>query len=179
MRVNTSIAIFIAGALAFVAGPAAANTITFIPGTYYLAENYGATPDHTLVITVSNGVADFTLIGDDPSETASLPDVATPSSGGADDPTFLSTAASANWDTNTYPYLVFYSTADQGGLEAYGDSDIFNLYQSDEGPGQVYSVAPEPAAWALMLAGLFTLGAVLRGRRRQVVFQSPASAVLP
>ncbi len=170
----------LAGALALggVGAAAAASTIIFNPGTYYLADSYQATPDHTLVITVANGVADFTLIGDDPSETWSLPDVVTPYGGGPNDPTFLSTAVSPSWDPAVYPYLTFYANADQGGLEASDseDADLFNLYQSNDGPGQVFSVAPEPAAWALMLAGFAALGAVLRGRRRYVVFQSPAGA---
>jgi hypothetical protein len=53
----------VADGLAF--APAHAETVTFIPGTYYLAEDYLGTPVDTLVVSISGGVAYFSLSGED------------------------------------------------------------------------------------------------------------------
>ncbi len=159
--------------LALAAAPASA-TIIFNAGTYALAySDLGAAVD-TLTITVSGGVASFALSGED-TETWSLPDIATPDGGGPGNPFFDATAPSveANWDTETYPYLTFWSTTSFGGLTigsvAGGDTggeNLVDLFQSTLGTGQVYTYVPEPAAWALMLVGFAGLGAAVRSRRR-------------
>jgi hypothetical protein len=154
-------------------GAQAAETVTFIPGTYSLAETNLGSPVDTLVVTVSAGTASFVLSGAD-NATFTLPDSSTPTGGGGN-PYYLisSSGGSASWDTTSFPYLVFWSTPSDGGLTADAVSDDsgpsdFNLFQSTAGTGQVFTVSgvPEPAAWTMMLVGVGCVGAMARSSRR-------------
>ncbi len=156
------------------AASASAGTITFLAGTYDLSTSYLGDPTDTLVINVSGGVASFDL---DSSITWSLPDVATPDGdvfGGHNAPYFLASSVTApSWDTETYGYLTFWASSENGGMTigaqpgdgGGGGVNLVNLFQSSEGTGQVFAV-PEPATWALMLTGFAGLGAAMRARRR-------------
>ena len=173
-KFTTPIAVGALAVLALAAAPASAETIIFNAGTYELADTNLGTVADTLTISVSGGVASFALSGQD-DETWSLPDIATPDGGGPGNPFFDATTPSVtspSWDTGTYPYLTFWSTVSYGGLTIGGaagsDSgpNLVNLFQSTPGTGQVYTYVPEPAVWALMLAGFAGLGAAVRSRRR-------------
>ncbi len=59
----------------------AVEVVTFVPGTYYLAETDLGTAVDTLVVSVTAGTADFTLTGADDA-TFSVPDNSTPTGGG-------------------------------------------------------------------------------------------------
>jgi hypothetical protein len=61
--------------------------------------------------------------------------------------------------TDTSEYLTFQALV-RGGLPSYGN-EIRAV--------SVYSAAPEPAAWALMMVGVGGMGAALRTRRRKAV----------
>ncbi len=151
---------------------AQAATVTFNAGTYSLAASNLGDPVDTLTITVTSGTAFFKLVGQD-NETFSLPDVSAPDALPASSPAFNS-PADANWDTTTSPWVTFYPTVFWGGLSIGpspgGDvGDLVDLYQSTEGTGQVFtlSTVPEPADWAMMLAGLAGAGGALRLARRR------------
>ncbi len=162
-----------AALVAVSATSASATIVTFVPGTYYLAKISGDTPTDILTVTVTGGIANF-VIDDADFVTFSVPDNSTPEgvvlSGS---PYYASSSLpSTNYSATAYPYLSFYSTAVGGGLTIgteIGDtgSNRVNLFESNIGTGQVYTLSgvPEPAAWALMLTGFGLLGGALRGRR--------------
>jgi hypothetical protein len=171
------IAALAAAGLMACAASAQAATITFLAGTYYLSDAYRSAPTDTLVIGVSGGVASFDLDG---SVTWSLPDVVTPDGdavGGDFAPYFLAgSVTSPSWDTGTYGYLTFWGAVNDGGLtigaqpgDGGGEgNNLYNLFTSSEGPGQVFAI-PEPAVWAMMLTGFAGLGAALRTRRKPAI----------
>jgi hypothetical protein len=156
-------------------GNARAETIVFDPGTYYLADSYLGDPVDTLVVTVSGGVATFDLTGND-NWTFTVPSPSTPTGDYSGNPYYEAPAFTANWDTTTYPYLTFWYASSFGGLtagSAAGDGNaeeiyVFDLFQSSDGPGQVFSVVtPLPESWVMMLSGLAGLGFVAAYRRRK------------
>ncbi len=159
-------------------GGAGATVVTFDPGTYHLATTFPFdAPDDTLVVSVSAGVASFTLSGAE-SATFSVENDVAPSGFihyTADDPYYTGAAIlSASWDTSTEPYLIFFADNDAGGVAAssdtYGDPPLaFSTDESNSGIGQVFTLGasvPEPGAWAMILLGVAGVGAVLRGRPR-------------
>ena len=156
----------VADGLAF--APAHAETVTFIPGTYYLAEDYLGTPVDTLVVSISGGVAYFSLSGED-TATFAVQNNSTPTgddgNGDPGNPYFsVASIVSASWNAADYPYLTFWSTFDAGGVTAgtaTGDSgtNLFDIFQSTDGTGQVFTLSVrEPSTWALMLIGFAGLG---------------------
>jgi hypothetical protein len=155
-------------------GNARAETIVFDPGTYYLADSYFGDPVDILVVTVSGGVATFDLTGND-NWTFTVPSPSTPTGDYSGNPYYEAPAFTANWNTATYPYLTFWYASSFGGLTAgslagdgnEGETYVFDLFQSDTGPGQVFSVTPLPASWVMMLSGLAALGFVAAHRRRK------------
>jgi hypothetical protein len=156
------------GAMALAAPQvSAAQDVKFIAGTYHLAQSVFGPPSDTLDITVTGGMASFTLSGS-PNITWQLPDVVTPDVGGPLEIQFnASSVTSPSWDTVSYPFLFFFATGDSGGVAIGTDTNIYvNVYESTEGTGQVFAFVPEPAAWALMLVGFGGLGAALRSRRK-------------
>jgi hypothetical protein len=171
----------IAGLAIALAAPAArAETVNFIPGTYYLADGYLDVPVDTLVVTVGGGTASFTLSGAD-TATFTVPDGVTPTGedlAGYGAPYYYipTSGVTASWDTSAYPYLTFWSNFEDGGLTAGsvpGDLgfNYIDLFESDVGSGQVFTVSgiPEPATWATMLVGLGAVGALSRRRRAVAV----------
>jgi len=163
-------AMCVAGCLGAASNAAAVDTVTFIPGTYDLAETYLGAPVDTLVVTVSGGVADFTLSGAD-NATFSVPnDTAPDSFVFGDDPVYSTSIISESWDTTTYPFLTFWTNGGDGGVTVGsipGDegTNLFNTFQSTEGSGQVFTATPEPASWALLIAGFAGMGAAVRRSR--------------
>jgi hypothetical protein len=165
-----------AGAVAAAGTPGA---IRFLPGVYelddYVPNAPVGPPTDTLTVTVSGGVAHFTLTGTD-SATFSVPDPSTPTGTDIDDDGlfnpyyFIPTSAiSASWDTTAYPWLTFWSAGIGGGVTAGsipGDfgSNLFDTSGSTIGPSQVFAV-PEPTTWALLVTGLAGFGGVARARR--------------
>lgn len=155
----------------------ASSTVTFNPGTYYLAYTDFGSPVDTLVVSISGGNADFTLSGSD-NETFtvpnnSVPDLVLPGPNPVYD---VSSLPSYSWDSSAYPYLTFYTNSNGGGMTIGSQpsdvgSNLVNLFQSSDGTGQVFSISgvPEPATWLMMLAGLGLAGAALRSRRRLAV----------
>jgi hypothetical protein len=164
--------------LAVALAPQAAQAeVTFVPGTYELANfNLGPVVD-TLVVTVSGGVADFTATGEI-NATFSVPEDISPTGGTASYYFYYdipATPVTASWDTTSYPYLSFWSSTYEGGVTAGaipGDDgpNYFDLFQSTPGTAQLFAGAPEPATWALLVLGLLGLGATLRASRRRLSF---------
>lgn len=159
-------------ALMGLAGPAAATEIVhFTPGTYLLSNHNLDAPVDTLVVTVSGGIANFTLTGAD-SAMFSVPDASIPTqlTSGRDPLYSIPTSGiTASWDTTAFPILTFFSTADEGGLEVTSATmTLIDLFQSTQGTGQVFTLtdAPEPMTLALFGAGL--AGAAAFGRRRKM-----------
>jgi hypothetical protein len=169
----------ICGAVVGTSG-ASAQTIRFVPGTYYL-EDYIENapigpPTDTLVVTVAGGVASFVLTGTD-TATFSVPDDSTPTGTDIDgdgvfDPYYLIPGSSitTSWDATTYDYLTFWSASIGGGVTAGsipGDfgTNVFDTSGSNVGPGQVFAI-PEPSTWAMLLEGFALAGALARARRR-------------
>ena len=161
--------------MSLIGGTAQADTVTFIPGTYYLAESNLGTSVDTLVVSISGGVADFTLTGTD-NATFTVPNLATPLGlQFGDSPYFAAPPVTASWDLSTYPYLTFWATPNDGGFTAGsvpGDtgSNFINIYQSTDGTGQVFSLlntTPLPSSWTMMLAGLAGFGFFAVYRRRK------------
>lgn len=159
-----------------------AQTITFVPGTYYLddyVENAPVgPPTDTLVVTVSGGVASFVLTGTD-TATFTVPDNSIPTgtdidNDGVFDPYYLIPGSSitTSWDPTTYEYLTFWSASIGGGVTAGaipGDfgANLFDTSGSTVGPSQVFAV-PEPSTWTMFVVGLAIAGALTRWRRRNV-----------
>jgi hypothetical protein len=166
----------------------AGQYVNFLPGTYNLASSISEPsgepptplpPDQTLVLTVSAGVATFSLTG---AETVSftLPNDASISTDfGEDSVVFSSSAAgSPTWSPASYPYITFWSTAELGGLTIGtipGDqgTNLIDNFESNDGTGQFFSPVPEPAAWTVMLVGLAGLGATVRSRRAGASMHPP------
>lgn len=144
-------------------GAAQAETVTFDPGTYYLAySNLGPVVD-TLTVTVIGGVATFDLTGAD----SALFTVSSPSTPAGDyvgNPYYIVTPSTANWDTISFPDLTFWYTTSDGGLTVGsqpGDqgTNFIDLYQSTPGTGQVFNNAtPLPSTWTMLIAGFVGLG---------------------
>jgi hypothetical protein len=151
--------------------PAKAERITFIPGTYDLAETNLGPPIDTLVVSISGGIADFTLSGAN-TATFAVQNNSTPTgdvSGVPGIPYYsVASIVSASWSASDYPYLVFWPTRHDGGFTVgtypgAAGTNLFNLFQSTEGAGQVFTVTvPEPSTWALMLVGFAALGLAVR-----------------
>ena len=78
-------------AIAGASGPAAAEAVTFIPGSYSLAQSDLGHPVDTLDLTVSGGIATFVLTGID-NATFAVPDMSTPAGVAPPTPTTWSTA---------------------------------------------------------------------------------------
>lgn len=172
------------GALA-AGGAAAAWAVNFIPGTYHLSSlGYLSPADETVDVSVSGGVASFTMSGVT-AATFSLLDGSAPDKViYGDDAAYLtSSLISASWPANPYRYLTFWSDNpdDLGGLSIahYAGANgpllttLFTAYDGpsvNDGGGQLFALsggpAPEPGTWMMALLGLGGLGAALRRRRR-------------
>jgi hypothetical protein len=147
---------------------AAAQTVQFVTGTYYLSANFFGTPDDTVTLTVSGGVASFDIVGVD-NAAFSISNNSSPN--GilfSNSPYFLTTSAAvrtASWDTASYPAITFWDDTSNGGItigSLPGDSgsNFIDVFQSNTGPGQVFTLSaiPEPAVWAMMLSGFAIMG---------------------
>ncbi|HXQ17554.1 MAG TPA: PEPxxWA-CTERM sorting domain-containing protein [Caulobacteraceae bacterium] len=155
-------------------GAAAAEVVSFIPGTYSLAQsNLGPAVD-TLDLTVSSGVATFVLTGLD-NATFSVPEMSTPAGGGTTNPYYMvdGTHVTGSWDKTIFPFITFWSTPLQGGFtigSQPGESgrNVVDVFQSTQGTGQVFAFGvvaqsiPEPATWAMVLLGVGLIGGGLR-----------------
>jgi hypothetical protein len=149
-----------------------AQALTFDPGTYFLAQSFLGAPVDTLKVSVSGGVASFDLTGAD-NETFSIPSPSKPTGHVMKnkDPYYLAAPpVTASWNSTLFPYITFYKAIDEGGLSVGskpGDKTgnlLLNLFQSTEGPGQVFNrnlpATPLPSTWLMLLAGLVGLGFV-------------------
>lgn len=153
----------------------AAQVPTFIPGTYALSTSAFGGNDSTVVVADGvGGQVDFAVTTPTVSATFALP-------GGepidglalAGSPYFESRFISPSFDATTYPFVTFYTVAEDGGLNI-GDAsggfgnNLFDLYTDAAGdPSQLYTLSggvPEPDAWLFLITGFAGLGLLVRHR---------------
>jgi hypothetical protein len=173
----TAVALSVTG-IAAMPVPAAAEAVTFIPGSYSLAQSDLGPPVDTLDLTVSGGIATFVLTGLD-NATFAVPDMSTPAGGGTTNPYYMVDGASVtgSWDKTVFPFITFWDTSLDGGFtigSQPGESgrNLVDVFQSAPGTGQVFAFGvsaqsiPEPATWAMVVLGVGLMGAGLRMNAR-------------
>jgi hypothetical protein len=157
----------VAGGFAYTPAKAEAEVVIFIPGTYYLSDEFRAPPVDTLVVSISGGVAEFSLSGQD-TATFAVQNNSAPTGYIFPDNPFYSVASivSASWSASDYPYLTFWSRRSDGGVSVGTEPDtsgtnLFDTFQSTHGRGQVFTLSvsiPEPSTWAMIVLGFAGLG---------------------
>jgi hypothetical protein len=185
MRSTIATCVGLALSLACAAGSAAAMPymVQFTAGSYPIADSCPSAPstpcvlttDANLQVAISGVTADFTVtVGSNTVATFTLPDYLAPT--GVEpgrSPYFSgSNLTDTSWDKTTYPYVVFWSPADGGGITIGESPDdntgtLVTLFNSEQTTGASYTLSgtPEPMTWSLMIVGTGLTGVALRRRR--------------